>query len=170
MPVRAHAPLLSATCPVTGLAGPGARDCPQERGVSRSCEGSFDQRVSEAAPATVGGFSMATVASPWEDRVRADRQTDRQEGHHHAPAGGRGESSEHEAEAGVESGGELEPWTGRGGASCDGVACCAVGAGSRRPRLRSGATFSLCRRYRVITARWLPVTSVAFQPGFESRL
>lgn len=77
MPVRAHAPLLSATCPVTGLAGPGARDCPQERGVSRSCEGSFDQRVSEAAPATVGGFSMATVASPWEDRVRADRQTDR---------------------------------------------------------------------------------------------
>lgn len=100
----------------------------------------------------------------------AGRQTDRQEGHHHAPAGGRDESSEHEAEAGVESGGELEPWTGRGGASRDGVACCAVGAGSRRPRLRSGATFSVCRRYRVITARWLPVTSVAFQPGFESQL
>lgn len=52
----------------------------------------------------------------------AGGQTDRQEGHHHAPAGGRGELSEHEAEAGVESGGELEPWTGRGGASRDGVA------------------------------------------------
>lgn len=177
---RSRVALRKRTCPCVHT----PLSClPPARSRAWQAPGPATARRSEESRGAVRGRSTSEsvrlprprwVGSRWRRWLRRGRtgcgQTDRQEGHHHAPAGGRGESSEHEAEAGVESGGELEPWTGRGGASCDGVACCAVGAGSRRPRLRSGATFSLCRRYRVITARWLPVTSVAFQPGFESQL